>query len=507
MTITVNAVNDAPVAVADNYTTAEDTALTVAAPGVLGNDTDVEGRTLTAVLVNGPAHGTLTLNADGSFAYTPAANFNGTDSFTYKGSDGSRRFDPGDGDDHVAAVNDAPVAINDSYTTTEDGLLAMAAAGVLANDTDVEHNALTAVLVGGPAHGTFELTADGSFTYAPAANFNGSDSFTYQATDGPAVSNVATVTITVTAVNDAPVATDQAVVTEEDTATAIALSATDVDSSALTYAIGSGPAHGTLTLSANGGFTYTPAANYNGPDSFTYKANDGTVDSNVATVSITVTGVNDAPVAADQAVVTDEDTATAITLSATDVDSSALTYAIGSGPAHGTLSGTAPTLTYTPAANYNGARQLHLQGQRRHGRLERRDGDDHGHAVNDAPVAADDGDDARRHGGHRQRAGQRHGPPGRTLTTVVDDEPAHGTVALSGDRHLHLHAGGELQRHRQLHLQGERRGGRLERRDGVDHGDGGQRRAGGDRPGGDGDREDTATAIDAGTRPTWTAHR
>src|SRR5439155_2273902 len=84
VTLTVNAVNDAPVAVPDSYTTPEDTALTVSAPGVLGNDTDVEGDALTAVLVSGPSHGTLTLNADGSFTYTPASNYNETYSFTVK---------------------------------------------------------------------------------------------------------------------------------------------------------------------------------------------------------------------------------------------------------------------------------------------------------------------------------------------------------------------------------------------------------------------------------------
>src|SRR5205807_5061358 len=91
------------------------------------------------------------------------------------------------------------------------------------------------------------------------------------------------------------------------------------------------------------------------PDSFTFKANDGTVDSSAATVSLTVTAVNDAPVAADQAVTTAEDTAKAIVLTASDVEGDPLTYAIVAGPAHGTLSGVAPTVTYTPAANYNGA--------------------------------------------------------------------------------------------------------------------------------------------------------
>src|SRR5205823_7746640 len=120
--------------------------------------------------------------------------------------------------------------------------------------------------------------------------------------------NGATVTITLTAVNDAPVASDQAVTTDEDTARAITLGATDTEGSALTYTIVVGPVHGTLSGTAPA-LTYTPAANYNGADSFTFKANDGSLDSNTATVTITVAAVNDAPVAANDAATTDEDTA------------------------------------------------------------------------------------------------------------------------------------------------------------------------------------------------------
>src|SRR5207244_3789403 len=126
--------------------------------------------------------------------------------------------------------------------------------------------------------------------------YNGGDSFTYKANDGALNSNVATVSITVTAVNDAPVANAQAVTRAEDTAKAITLTASDVDGDTLTYSIVSGPSHGSLSGAAPN-VTYTPAANYNGPDSFTFKANDGTADSAAATVSITVTAVNDAPVA------------------------------------------------------------------------------------------------------------------------------------------------------------------------------------------------------------------
>ncbi|MDQ3044667.1 MAG: Ig-like domain-containing protein, partial [Chloroflexota bacterium] len=156
------------------------------------------------------------------------------------------------------------------------------------------------------------------------------------------------------AVNTAPVANNQSVTTNEDVAAEITLTASDADGNTLTYSIVSGPANGTLT-GTGANRTYTPNANYNGSDSFTFKANDGTVDSNTATVSITVTAVNDAPVANDQSVTTSEDVAAEITLTASDADGNTLTYSIVSGPAYGTLSGTAPSLTYTPTANFNGS--------------------------------------------------------------------------------------------------------------------------------------------------------
>src|SRR2546428_11119066 len=146
----------APVAANDSYSTNEDTALTVAAPGVLGNDSN--SATLTAVLVAGPSHGTLALNANGSFSYTPAANFNGTDGFTYKANNGTADSNVATVTITVNAVNDAPLALADAYTATEDQPLIVAAPGVLGNDTDVEGGTLTAGLVNGPAHGTLALS-------------------------------------------------------------------------------------------------------------------------------------------------------------------------------------------------------------------------------------------------------------------------------------------------------------------------------------------------------------
>jgi VCBS repeat-containing protein len=197
VTITVNSVNDAPVADADSYGTSEDTLLEVAAPGVLSNDSDVDGGSLTAVLVTGPSHGTLNLNSNGSFTYTPAANYSGADSFTYRASDGSLQSDAATVNLTVTAVNDAPVAASDAYSTDQITTLTVPVPGVLGNDTDADGDPLTAVLVSGPSHGTLDLNSNGSFTYTPAANYSGADSFTYRASDGSLQSDAATVALTV----------------------------------------------------------------------------------------------------------------------------------------------------------------------------------------------------------------------------------------------------------------------------------------------------------------------
>ncbi len=342
VSITVTAVNDAPVANSQSVTTAED-----AAKAITLGATDVDGNALTYSIVVPPTHGTLTGTIP-NLTYTPAANYNGSDNFTFKANDGTVDSNIATVSITVTAVNDAPVASAQSVTTAEDVAKAITLVG-----TDVDGNALTYIIIANPAHGT--LSGSGAnITYTPASNYNGADNFTFKVNDGTVDSNIATVSITVTAVNDAPVANSQSVTTAEDAAKAITLVATDVDGNALTYSIVAAPAHGTLTGTIPN-LTYTPAANYNGSDNFTFKANDGTVDSNIATVSITVTAVNDAPVASAQSVTTAEDVAKSITLVGTDVDGNALTYIIVVSPAHGTLSGSGANITYTPASNYNGA--------------------------------------------------------------------------------------------------------------------------------------------------------
>jgi VCBS repeat-containing protein len=345
VSITVSFVNQAPVAINSAPSTLEDTALHASVSA-----TDVDSPTLTYAKASGPSHGTLVLNTDGTYTYTPAQDYNGSDSFTFTANDGSLTSAPGTVSITVTPVNDAPVATASSATTAEDTVLHASVSA-----TDVDSPTLTYAKASGPSHGTLVLNTDGTYTYTPAQDYNGSDSFTFTANDGQLTSAPATVSLTITPVNDAPVATASSATTAEDTVLNSSVSATDVDSPTLTYAVGTGPSHGSLTLNANGTYSYTPAADYNGSDSFTFTANDGFLTSAPATVSITVTPVNDAPVATASSATTAEDTVLNSSVSATDVDSPTLTYAKASGPSHGTVTVNSDgTYTYTPALNYNG---------------------------------------------------------------------------------------------------------------------------------------------------------
>jgi hypothetical protein len=255
--------------------------------------------------------------------------------------------------------NRAPVAVDGVLATNED----TAANGIL-SATDSDSDALTYSVVVNPTRGTVEITntATGAYTYTPNANANGADSFTFKANDGVVDSNVATVSITVNAVNDAPVASNGSLTTNEDTAKAGTLAGSDVDSASLTYSIVGAPSKGTaiVTNSATGAFTYTPNANATGADSFTFKVNDGAADSNVATVSVTINAVNDAPIAVADAKSTALNVA--ITFPATDLTANdsdvegniPLTVSGVGSPVNGTVSLNSGQVTFTPAFNFAG---------------------------------------------------------------------------------------------------------------------------------------------------------
>ncbi|HSV28875.1 MAG TPA: cadherin-like domain-containing protein, partial [Candidatus Omnitrophota bacterium] len=224
---------------------------------------------------------------------------------------------------YVQATAGTVAAADDAFAATEDTQLVVPATGVLANDTGTN---LIASLVTPPGGGTLALAPDGGFTFTPAANFSGKAVFTYRASDGTAQSNVASATITVAPVNDAPMAmADQyhAVAGQELAVPAPGLLQNDhdVDGNTLTAVVGTGPANGTLALAADGSFKYTANAGFGGSDSFTYTVSDGSLSSPPATVTITVAQpVNQAPIAADDKARTTTNQAVTITVLANDRD-------------------------------------------------------------------------------------------------------------------------------------------------------------------------------------------
>jgi len=169
----------------------------IPAPGLLANDEDVDNDPLTAISDTLPLNGVLTWHPDGSFVYTPTHNFNGQDSFTYHATDGLLNSNTVTVNLNVQAVNDNPLAAGDHYTITEDIPLFIPAPGLLANDEDVDNDPLTAITDTLPLNGVLTLYPDGSFAYQPDPGFIGHDSFKYRASDGQAISDPATVIITV----------------------------------------------------------------------------------------------------------------------------------------------------------------------------------------------------------------------------------------------------------------------------------------------------------------------
>ena len=285
---------------------------------LLDNDTDVDFSGATAVLVSGPAHGTLTLEADGELTYIPDANFSGTDTFTYLLTDGQLQSAPATVTINVAGTNDAPSADAAGFSTDEDTVLNEALSG-----SDIEGSALTYSLVSGPSNGGLTLNSDGTFSYSPNSNFNGTDSFTFVTNDGELDSAIATVSLNIAAVNDAPNADAASFSGSEDSPVNGMLSGSDIEGSALTYSLVSGPSNGGLTLNSDGTFTYSPNSNFNGSDSFTFVTNDGELDSATATVSLDIAAVNDAPNADAASFSIAENSATGIvvgSVTASDID-------------------------------------------------------------------------------------------------------------------------------------------------------------------------------------------
>ncbi|HZF36175.1 MAG TPA: cadherin-like domain-containing protein [Candidatus Angelobacter sp.] len=442
--VNVTAVNDAPVAGNDSVTTTEDTPLVLASGALLANDTDVDGNPLSITAVGNATHGTVALS-NGNITFTPAANYNGPASFTYTVSDGQGGTATATVNVNVGAANDAPVANNDSVTATEDTPLVLSPAALLGNDTDPDGNTLSIASVGNATHGTVALS-NGNVVFTPTANYNGAASFTYTISDGQGGTATATVNVNVAAVNDAPVAANDSVIATEDTPLVLAPATllandSDVDGNTLSIASVGGATHGTVALS-NGNVVFTPAANYNGPASFTYTTSDGQGGTATATVNVNVTAVNDAPVAANDSVTATEDTPLVLTPATllgndSDVDGNTLSISSVGGATHGTVALSNGNVVFTPAANYNGPASFTYTVSDGQGGTATATVNVAVNAVNDAPVAHPDSIEVATNTpvvlAPADLLGNDTDPDGDALSIISVGSATHGTVTRSSD--------------------------------------------------------------------------
>jgi len=359
--VNIGAVSDRPVAENDSVTTDEDVAIILA---ILANDTDIEDQSFSKneVTLENQGDGAgryakaeVSIQNDGSLTITPRANENGTFSFTYTLTDSEDlQSAPATVTVMLTPINDAPVAEDNTAELQEGGSFEV---NVLGNDTDVDVNDsfdLTSVtVVNTPANGQVQVTSEGTIVYTANANYYGDDTFTYTVKDAAgAVSNEATVTMTVTSVNDAPVATVQFLTLDEDTTLTLSLSGTDIEDDTLIYSITESTSNGKLEQSSENSWSYTPDTHFNGADSFKFKVNDGELDSEPVEVSLTITPINDAPSVQSLSVNGDEDKTLIITLAGSDVEGSSLTYQLARLPENGSVRLSGNEVTYQVNANF-----------------------------------------------------------------------------------------------------------------------------------------------------------
>lgn len=445
--VEITVYNRGPVAAADAFTTGRNLTLSAPAPGILGNDVDLDGEPLGLTLVSDVAHGVLRLNADGGFVYAPVTGFVGLDSFTYFVSDGLASSDVVTA--NIDVVNNAPRAGGDSFSVLAEETLSVTGEELLLNDYDFDGDALSAIVVQDVGHGSLQFNADGSFTYAPAAGFVGFDTLHYRLSDGMDSSEPAVVFLEVN--NARPRAENRTHRLGHDGTLTVAADAgllawaRDPDDQTLSVVLVSGPAHGQLTVEPDGGFTYVPSPSFVGIDAFAYRISDGVDQSDTALVKLEV--VNTAPAATDDMflLLPDEpltvDTP-GLLLNDVDADADSLTIQLDGDVEHGTLTLQADgSLMYVPDAGFFGidsftyrvtdgirsvyaTAQLHVLGAGLSPASSPHAAGDHYQVVHGRTLFI----------GHTQGvlANDYH-PQGNWLDAVLVDSPTQGALLLAAD--------------------------------------------------------------------------
>lgn len=380
VSLTIKPVDDIPTANNDNYQTNEDTALTVSSiNGLLANDVDIDSGSLAINLspIVLPQQGVVSLNAEGSFTYTPNNNFNGVDTFTYQVTNNQGATNTAQANITITAVDDAPQAVNDSASTHSDTPLTI---NVIANDTDIENDALTIIATStAPINGTAEIISN-QIIYTPDLAYFGVAIINYTIEDPAGEQSSATAQITVSLAassNIDPIGTDDTYTIDEGNVlngSSVLTNDSDPEGNTLTALTtpSTSVSNGTLILTADGTFTYTPQANFNGTDSFTYTLSDSQGGFSTAQVSLTVNAINDVPVAATDAYSTLENTSftviasdfNALLMNDSDNDGDSLFVNVGAStdPSSGTLSiASDGEFTYTPNNNFSGTDSFNYQ--------------------------------------------------------------------------------------------------------------------------------------------------
>jgi VCBS repeat-containing protein len=349
-TIRFTPTNVAPTAQDSTGSAAEDTSISGKVTA-----TDADEDVLTYSIVDAPAanKGSLDFKSDGTYTFTPAADFAGTVTFTYRANDGAENSNIATVTLEVSPVNDAPTAAPVAVEGAEEQAIT---GKVIGSDQDGDSLTYKLSATGAPENGTATVNPDGSFSYRGNDNFHGDDAFTVEVSDGKGSTTTAQVAVTVASASDAPVAQKGTISGVEDTIITGKVTATDADGDTLTYAVhGDEPAG--LAFNLDGTYTFTPTQDFHGDVTFQFVANDGIHNSAPQTVTITVAPANDAPVAKDGSGNGDEDTTISGSVSATDGDEDALTYSVVDAPeaAQGTLAFNEDgTYTFTPARDFNG---------------------------------------------------------------------------------------------------------------------------------------------------------
>jgi Tol biopolymer transport system component len=347
VTVTVDPVNDRPVALAVPE---------VDADGPVEIDLrgdDAEDSPLTAQIVEPPAHGTVVAIDATKVIFTPDPGYHGPDAFRFRVSDGELKSDTVAVAIAVSSGNRPPVSSAPRLATDEDAALEIALPG-----EDPDGDALSWEILDGPQHGRLGELTGNTVAYTPLTNYHGADRFTFRVSDGQLSTGPVAVEIDVRPVNDAPVAFPASAETAEDGMMRIELRAADIDGDALTRSIIDAPAHGRLGAIEDGAVGYTPGNDYSGPDSFRFAVSDGQADSAPAVVSLTIAPVNDPPSAGDARFPVPYGGTVAVRLDVLTGDletaAGALDYEIVDGPAKGKVVGSGPLVSYTAGAGVSG---------------------------------------------------------------------------------------------------------------------------------------------------------